>query len=90
VQDKMLGAIIGAINGFLIWGTLWNFLEYRVTVAEMPRLPQGFTYAFFPAIQRPAEAMSMQILELLPLALLGPILPFVVVGMFLFVIIVMI
>jgi hypothetical protein len=90
VQDKMLGAIIGAINGYLIFGTLWNFLEYRVTLPDMPRLTQGFNYAFFPSIERPAAAMSMQILDLLPLAVLGPFLPFVVVGMFLFVIIVMI
>ena len=90
IQDKMLGAIIGAINGYLIIGTLWNFLEYRVTIADMPRLTQGFNYAFYPYISRPANALTMTVLEQLPLALLGPILPFLVVGVFLFVIIVMI
>lgn len=90
IQDKMLGAIIGAINGYLIFGTLWNFLEYRVTIADMPRLTQGFNYAFYPLITRPPNALTMTVLDQLPLALLGPILPFLVVGVFLFVIIVMI
>ena len=43
-----------------------------------------------PMIARPADALTMTLLEQLPLALLGPILPFLVVGVFLFVIIVMI
>lgn len=90
VQDKLLGGIIGAINGYLIVGTLWTFLEYRVTLSPITRLDPGFNYVFYPAIQRPPDPFSMRVLEQLPLVLLGPYLPFLVVGMFLFVIIVMI
>ncbi len=90
VQDKLLGGLIGAINGYLIFGTLWTFLEYRVTLPAITRLDAGFQYVFYPTISRPADALAMPLLEQLPLPLLGPFLPFLVVGMFLFVIIVMI
>ncbi|MCA9986148.1 MAG: CvpA family protein, partial [Anaerolineales bacterium] len=90
VQNWLLGMLLGGVNGYLIFGTLWSFLEYRITVAGSPRLAAGYNYAFYPMIQRPLEPFALQILEYLPLPMLSPFLPYLIVGMFLFVIIVFI
>lgn len=93
LQDKVLGAIIGALNGYLIIGTLWAFLEYQITASSTwARLPFGIPYPFDPAtLTRPgAEAAVNSLIENLPLPLLSPYLPFLVVIVFLFVLIVMI
>ena len=90
VQNWLLGMLLGGVNGYLIFGTLWSFLEYRITVPESPRLLAGYNYAFYPMLQRPLDPFALQILEYLPLPMLSPYLPFLIVGMFLFVIIVFI
>ena len=90
VQNWLLGMLLGGVNGYLIFGTLWSFLEYRITVAGAPRLAEGYNYAFYPMIQRPLTPFALQILEYLPLPMLSPFLPYLIVGMFLFVIIVFI
>ncbi len=91
LQDKVLGALVGAINGYLIVGTIWAFLEYNVTATEgwIP-LPANELYPFpIETITRPAAELSALITKL-PLPALSPYLPFLVVVVFLFVIIVMI
>ena len=90
VQNWLLGLLLGGVNGYLIFGTLWSFLEYRITAADSPRLLEGFNYAFYPMLQRPVDPYSLSILEYLPLPMLAPFLPYLIVGMFLFVIIVFI
>lgn len=85
LQDKVLGAIIGALNGYLIVGTVWAFLEMNLA-------PDG-NYPFSPAIMtRPgfAGTPAVSLVENLPLPLLAPYLPVLVVIVFLFVIVVMI
>lgn len=92
LQDKLLGAIVGAVNGYLIIGTLWTFLEYQVGPTGYNRLPIGESYPFDQlAIFRPAiDSTVNTMVDKLPLPLLAPYLPFLVVVVFLFVIVVMI
>lgn len=92
-QDKLLGLIVGALNGYLIVGSLWSFLEYRVqATGEWLRLPIGEPYPFdFTILARPDVTAGLDsLMGRLPLPLLSPYLPFLVVIVFLFVIIVMI
>jgi uncharacterized membrane protein required for colicin V production len=92
LQDKVLGGIVGAVNGYLIIGTLWTFLEYQVGVAGYFRLPPGDFYPFDTlSLVRPGiDSQLISLIEKLPLPLLAPYLPFLVVVVFLFVIVVMI
>jgi uncharacterized membrane protein required for colicin V production len=92
-QDKLLGLIVGALNGYLIVGSLWSFLEYRVQPdSSWIRLPVGQQYPFdITVLARPDVAVGLDtLMGRLPLPLLAPYLPFLVVIVFLFVIIVMI
>ncbi|MDX1615832.1 MAG: CvpA family protein [Candidatus Promineifilaceae bacterium] len=92
-QERLLGMIFGALNGYLIVGTLWSFLEYQSSSEGWLRLPENFPYAFDPIITRP-DVLNNPGLELiltnLPLPFLAPWLPILVVVIFLFVIIVVI
>jgi uncharacterized membrane protein required for colicin V production len=92
LQDKVLGAIVGAINGYLIVGTLWTFLEFQVGAGGYVKLPIGETYPFDTlTIVRPGvDSALISLIDKLPLPLLAPYLPFLVVVVFLFVIVVMI
>ena len=92
LQDKVLGALVGALNGYLIVGTLWTFLEFQVGVDGYVRLPVGENYPFDTiALIRPMiESPMASLIDKLPLPLLSPYLPFLVVVVFLFVIVVMI
>ena len=91
-QDKLLGLIVGALNGYLIIGPLWSFLEYRVQPdGTWIKLLNGEVYPFDPNILvRPDFVQFESLVSRLPLPLLAPYLPFLVVIVFLFVIIVMI
>lgn len=93
LQDKVLGAIVGAVNGYLIFGTLWAFLEYTI-VAPGQWLPidPSAQYPFSTAIlTRPGIEMDLaSLIGNLPLPALAPYLSILVVVVFLFVIIVMI
>ncbi|WP_420629936.1 CvpA family protein [Candidatus Leptofilum sp.] len=92
-QDKLLGLIVGALNGYLIIGSLWSFLEYRIQApGQWIRLLDNEFYPFDPAVLvRPNVAGELgTLMTRLPLPLLEPYLPFLVVIVFLFVIIVMI
>ncbi len=58
-QNSVLGAIIGFFNGYLIWGTLWYFVD----INEYPLSP----YVIAPAPGSPADGAR----SLLPLIVLG-------------------
>ncbi|MCA9960245.1 MAG: CvpA family protein [Chloroflexota bacterium] len=92
-QDKVLGLVIGAINGYLIVGALWAFLEYPAGPSGFAQLLAGVPYPFdsFSFI-RPgiAPAPISTMIDNLPLPFLAPYLPILVVLVFLFVIVVMI
>lgn len=92
-QDKLLGAIIGGINGYLVAGAIWAFLEFQSTgVAQWTQLPPGVPYPFDPSVlTRPVVgSTAANMIAYLPIPLLAPYLPYLMVIMFLFVIIVMI
>lgn len=93
LQDKVLGALVGAVNGYLILGTIWAFLEYTVAApGQWQPLDPNATYPFSTAVlTRPGVEMGLAgLIDKLPLPALAPYLPFLVVIVFLFVIIVMI
>ncbi len=58
-QDAILGGLLGALNGYLIWGALWYFLDIN-------------DYPFAPLITAPAaNSISAQALNAIPLVLIG-------------------
>jgi hypothetical protein len=59
LQDIILGCLLGALNGYLIWGAVWYFLDIN-------------DYPLSPLIIAPApNSSSAQNLNLLPLVLIG-------------------
>jgi len=92
-QNILLGFIVGSMNGYLIVGSLWSFLEYRLIAAtEWKRLDPGIPYPFdVTTIIRPALDTNLyELLGSMPIPILAPYLPYLVVVVFLFVIVVMI
>lgn len=84
-QDALLGGLLGAVNGYLIWGALWYFLDIN-------------DYPFAPLITAPAaNSISAQALNAIPLVLIGSatggggsqVMTVIVVVMFLVVLVVM-
>jgi hypothetical protein len=59
LQEGVLGALLGALNGYLIWGSIWYFMD----INEYPLSP----YVVAPAPGSP----SAQTQNILPLVLLG-------------------
>ncbi|MCL4262452.1 MAG: CvpA family protein [Anaerolineae bacterium] len=93
VQDKLLGAIVGGMNGYLIAGAIWAFLEFtNIGGTQWVQLAPGVPYPFDPmVIVRPAVgSTAANMVMRMPIPLLSPYLPYLMVLMFLFVIIVMI
>lgn len=93
IQDKILGGLVGSINGYLLVGALWAFLEYRIiSQGQWLRLDPGLPYVFNESvIIRPAiDTGAYTLMANLPIPLLAPYLPILVVVVFLFVIVVMI
>ncbi len=93
LQDKILGFIVGAANGYLVVGSIWSFLEYKVVAAsDWVRYTPDVPYPFDPTvIVRPAPELA-QIIEVLPIPLLTSspyILPLMMVVIFLFVLVVL-
>ncbi len=82
LQDVLLGFFLGGINGFMIWGTIWFYLQ----VANYP----------FDIIIRPDAASAMgqaaeRLMAFLPPAWLGsPVIYFAVAVAFVFVMVVFI
>lgn len=59
VQDAILGGLLGALNGYLIWGAVWYFLDIN-------------DYPFAGLITAPSPtSISAQNLNAIPLVLLG-------------------
>jgi uncharacterized membrane protein required for colicin V production len=83
LQDSLLGLVLGAINGYLIWGTIWFYLHN----AGYP-----FPAVFSPApAGTPTEQAIVQLLRILPPTWLGvPIIYFAVAIAFAFVLVVFI
>lgn len=75
-QDKIMGAIVGSLNGYLIVGTLWWYLH-------------NLGYPFDATTVIPSPSLDWMI-NWLPIPLLGDYLSILVVAVFLFVIVVLI
>ncbi|MFN2190567.1 MAG: CvpA family protein [Candidatus Promineifilaceae bacterium] len=90
ILERLLGFVFGAINGYLIVGTLWSLLEYKITPDGWVRLPPSIPYAFESMVIRPIIETPGQelIMTHLPIPFLVPWLPVLVVLIFLFVIVV--
>ena len=81
-QDALLGFILGAINGYLIFGTLWYFFDYA-----------NYPYEFIipPNPDTAAGQAALQLLDKMPPAwLVPPWIYFAVAIAFLFVVVVFI
>jgi len=91
VQDKFLALIVGAVNGYLVIGTLISFLQYRLTTdGWVPTAPAPYPFPDSVLIRTDSLAT---ISEWLPIPLLTSnpyILPVLLVIIFLFVLAVMI
>jgi hypothetical protein len=59
LQESVLGALLGALNGYLIWGSIWYFMD----INEYPLAP----YVIAPAPGSPSATTQ----QILPLVLLG-------------------
>lgn len=89
-QERLLGLIFGAANGYLVVGGLWSLLEFRVGGPEgWTRLPPGVPYVFAPQITRPiSQTPGLELLLThLPLPWLDPWLPILIILIFLFLIV---
>lgn len=83
LQESFLGGVVGAINGYLIWGSLWYFMDIN-------------NYPLAPSVIAPSPGSpSDQALQWLPLVVLGggvngngDLLAVAVIVLFLFVLIV--
>jgi uncharacterized membrane protein required for colicin V production len=94
VQDRLLGLIFGGLNGYLLVGTLWSLLEYRITADGWERLPPEAPYAFSPLVIRP-DTLTLTsgqefLITHLPIDFLVPWLPILLIAIFLFLIVVII
>jgi len=82
LQDVLLGFFLGAVNGFMIWGTLWFYLQdaaypFSIILPPDPNTPMGQAAA--------------QLLQYLPPQWLGsPVIYFAVAIAFVFVMVVFI
>ena len=71
LQDKLLGFFVGALNGWLIVGSIWSFLEFKIIGANAwLRYTPDIPYPFDPTrITRPAPELAT-IIDNLPIPVL--------------------
>ena len=73
LERRIVGALIGATNGYLLIGGLWSFLEYELTQTGYVRLPEGVPYAFdADIIMRPIGEASAFMINYLPVGIISP------------------
>lgn len=93
LQDKLLGFLVGALNGWLIVGSIWSFLEYRaVSASSWVRFTPDVAYPFNTVnVIRPAPDLAPFIDNLpIPVLTASPyFLPLLLVVVFLFILVVL-
>jgi hypothetical protein len=74
LERRVVGGLIGAVNGYLVIGGLWGFLEYQITDIGYVQLPPGQPYPFDPSvIVRPdALASAAALTQYLPQGIFSP------------------
>jgi hypothetical protein len=84
LQDMMLGGILGIVNGYLLVGTLWHYLNlYRYPVSRSLMAP--------PELVTPVDTMALKMIEFLPPVWLDvPVIYFAVAVIVTFVVIVLV
>jgi uncharacterized membrane protein required for colicin V production len=81
LQDSLLGIFLGAVNGYLVWGTVWFFLQD----AGYP-----FSFIYAPPAGETADAIQRLVMILPPCWLGAPAIYFAVAVAFAFVLVVFI
>jgi len=93
LQDKLLGFLVGALNGWLIVGSIWSFLEYRaISASNWVRFTPDVAYPFNTVnVIRPAPELAPFIDNLpIPVLTASPyFLPLLLVVVFLFILVVL-
>lgn len=94
LRDKLLGLLMGGINGWLVIGSIWSFLEYRLVAAnDWVRFPPHIAYPFNTThIVRPLPEVAT-IIDNLPIPFLTQspfILPLLLFVVFLFILVVLV
>ena len=90
IEESLLGFVVGAINGYLLVGALWAFLEYDIVGQTTLTYTDTMAYPFEALIRPVVDSAAFGMIANLPLPMLQNWLPFLVVVLFLFVIIAMI
>ena len=74
LEKQVLGALIGALNGYLFIGGLWGFLEYRLTDGGYMQLGPNEMYPFgADLIARPlGDAAAATLAAFLPQGIFSP------------------
>lgn len=62
MQDAILGIMLGALNGFLIWGSIWWYLDQAL---------YPFAFALPPVAGTPMGDSALRLINLLPAKWLG-------------------
>lgn len=75
-QSRFIGAVVGMFNGYLLVGSLWGFLEYRIIATGYERINSN-TYpfqasGFVTKVQAEAIDTAINVVEYLPLNVFGP------------------
>lgn len=92
LQDKLMALLVGAVNGWLVVGTMWGLLNYRV-VANGDWVPTDPAPYPFPFVVRPPAGEFDTLMSFLPIPFLVEgqyLLPVILVILLIFVLIVMI
>ena len=73
-ESKIIGMFVGTLNGYMVIGGLWSFLEYIPIPAGYEHLLPGVEYPFDPTvIMRPAiNTFALTFTEWLPLGIFSP------------------
>ena len=74
MERRIIGLFFGAINGYLIVGAFWSFLEYVPVPEGYSHLTPGVPYPFDPqVVVRPlADTAALAFTQYLPLGILSP------------------
>ena len=74
LEKRIVGGLVGLLNGYLLIGGLWGFLEYELTQVGYVQLQPGVPYAFADTfIVRPLpDTAAAALAALLPMGLLSP------------------
>lgn len=74
LERRIIGLLFGAVNGYLVVGTYWAFLEYEPVADGYSHLAPGVPYPFDPSvIIRPlADTAALAFTDWLPLGVLDP------------------